>query len=326
MGSRAQVLGVALALLGCETPFNPKGEFREQLVVYAVLSSDSDTTWARVYRTYNPPGFDPFEVTTDNPVTDAVVRLTSGSSEWTFADTLLPRADQSRYQSPIAAYVLTGLSVTPGTEYRLDVQSPSAGSVNAVVTVPGTGYLSVGNSYVLQNPTLSDDNISVTSMISPTTWGYSVRLYLIAQVWKGGAPQTVQKEVPLSVSEIIDCQNLIGEYPRLRRRESDSPTEEHIQIYENVAYRWTIVNLRSDPSIDSIRFQRAEFEFLETDPDLYAYYNIASGFRDEFTLRTDEPDYSNIPSGRGVFGAFVRQRIAYAVPSDLGSSLTCQGQ
>lgn len=312
------------ALLGCETPFDPKGEFRQQLVVYSVLSTDSDTAWARVYSTYNPPGFDPYEVTTDNPVTDAVVRLTSGSSEWVFGDTLLPRADLSRYQSPIAAYMLTGLSVAPGTEYRLDVVSPTAGSLSAVVTVPGSGFITVSNSYVLQDPTLTDDNITATTMISPTTWGYSVRLSLIADVWQGGVRRTVRKEVPLSVSEIIDCQNLIGEYPRLRRRESEDPAEEHIQVHENVAYRWTIVNLRSDPAIDSIRFLRAEFELLETDPNLYAYYNIASGFRDEFTLRTDEPDYSNIPGGRGVFGAFVRQRVAYAVPWDLGSSLTCQ--
>ena len=325
MTTRSQLSAIALVagLLGCETPFNPKGEFREQLVVYAVLSTDSDTTWARVYRTYNPPGFDPYEVTTDNPVTDAVVRLTSGASEWVFNDTLLAREDLSRYQSPIAAYVLTGLSVTPGTEYRLDVQSPTAGSVDALVTVPGKGFLSVGNSFVLQNPTLTDDNITTTTTISPTTWGYLVRLSLIADVWEGTVRRTVQKEVPLSISQIIDCQNLVGEYPRLRRRESENPAEEHLQAFENAAYRWTIVNLRSDPAIDSIRFLRAEFEVLETDPDLYAYYNIASGFRDEFTLRTDEPDYSNIPGGRGVFGAFVRQRVAYAVPPDLGSTLTC---
>ncbi|MBE0557864.1 MAG: hypothetical protein IH628_11585, partial [Proteobacteria bacterium] len=129
--------------------------------------------------------------------------------------------------------------------------------------------------------------------------------------------------VPLSIIEIIDCQNFVGEFPRLERRETSTPFEEHILLFENVAYRWTIASVRSGHDVDSVRFLRAEFEFLSTDPHLYTYYNIVSGFRDEFTLRTDEPDYTNIRGGRGVFGAFVRQRVAYAVPSNLGSTLTC---
>jgi hypothetical protein len=321
---RLIVTVLLIVILGCDTSFNPKGPFRKQLVVYAILSTETDTTFARVYKTYDPPGFDPYEVTTDQPVTDAVVRLTSGGSEWVFGDTLVPRADTSRYQSDIAAYVLTGLSVTPGSAYQLNVQSPTAGSADAVVTVPGKGFLSVQNSFVLQNPTLTDDNIISTAALSSTTWGYLVRLFLIGEAWEAGAWRQFEREVPLSILEVIDCQTFISEYPRLQRREGSRSFEEHLQVFENNAYRWTIVSLRDGRDVDSVRFLRAEFEFLETDPHLYSYYNIASGFRDEFTLRTDEPDYSNIRDGRGIFGAFVRQRVVFNVPSDLGGSLSCQ--
>jgi hypothetical protein len=267
---RLIVTVLLIVILGCDTSFNPKGPFRKQLVVYAILSTETDTTFARVYKTYDPPGFDPYEVTTDQPVTDAVVRLTSGGSEWVFGDTLVPRADTSRYQSDIAAYVLS------------------------------------------------------TAALSSTTWGYLVRLFLIGEAWEAGAWRQFEREVPLSILEVIDCQTFISEYPRLQRREGSRSFEEHLQVFENNAYRWTIVSLRDGRDVDSVRFLRAEFEFLETDPHLYSYYNIASGFRDEFTLRTDEPDYSNIRDGRGIFGAFVRQRVVFNVPSDLGGSLSCQ--
>ena len=321
---RRLLLGGALVMiLGCDTSFNPKGPYQEQMVVYAVLSPDSDTTYARVYRTYDPPGFDPYETTLEHPVTDAVVRLTSDGSSWTFGSTLVAREDTSRYKSPISAYLLPGVSVLRGARYRLDVQSPTAGSIDATVSVPGSGTILVGNSYVLQDPTLTTDNVSVRITLSSTTWGFYLRLYLIGEVWEGGAWRQFKREVPLTVIEVIDCENFAGDFPRLERRESSSTAEEHILIFENIAYRYTIASLRSGHDADSVRFIRAEFDFLETDPHLYSYYNIASGFRDEFTLRSDEPDYSNLRGGRGVFGAFALQHVPYAVPPDLGSTLTC---
>ncbi len=325
MRARHIVILVAVTLaVACDTPFDPKGPYEETLVVYAVLSTETDTTYARVYRTYNPEGYDPNEITADNPVTDALVRLSSNGSEWTFGDTLVARDDTSRYKGPINAYVLTGVHVTPGAEYRLDVSSPTAGSADAVVAVPGTGYLQIGNSFVLQNPTLTLDNVIATVTLSPTTWGYTVRLYLIGEEWVGGSWRSFEREVPLSVVEIVDCEHFAGEFPRLSRREGTSAYEDHILIFENIAYRYTIASIRSGRPVDSVRFLRAEFDLLETDRHLYSYYNIAAGFRDEFTLRTDEPDYSNIRGGRGVFGAFVRQRISFDVPANLGGSLTCK--
>jgi hypothetical protein len=311
-------------LLGCETPFNPKGPYQEKMVVYSVLSTDSDTVFARVYRTYNPTGFDPYEVSTDQPVTDAVVRLTTGASAWIFGDTLVERADSSRYQSPIFTYMLTGVNMVPGAEYHLEVQSPTAGTVDAIVTLPAFGSLTVQNAFILQNPTLTANNVTVTIGISSATWGYYLRLYLIGELWEGGAWRPFKREVPMSVEEIIDCQNFYGEFPRMQRRETTTSYEEHIMMFENVGYRWAIASVRSGRETDSVRFLRAEFEFLETDRALYSYYNVASGFRDEFTLRTDEPDYTNIRGGRGVFGAFVRQRVSYSVPSNLGSTLSCE--
>lgn len=321
---RLLFVGAVMMVSGCDTSFNPKGPYLEKMVVYAVLSPDSDTTFARVYRTYDPPGFDPYETTAEQPVTDAVVRLTSNDSSWTFGSTQVVRDDTSRYGTPISAYFLPNVSVVRGAQYHLAVQSPTAGSVDATVSVPGAGTIQVGNSYVLQDPTLTTDNVSVRLTLSSTTWGFYLRLSLIGEVWEGGGWRQFTKEVPLTVTEIIDCENFAGEFTRLQRRETSNTAEEHMLIFENIAYRYTIASLRSGHVVDSVRFIRAEFEFLETDPHLYSYYSIASGFRDEFTLRTDEPDYSNIRGGRGVFGAFARQRVSYTVPPDLGSSLTCE--
>src|SRR3989304_10574267 len=88
-------------ILGCEVPFTPKGEFREEPVVYVILSNLSDTHYARIYRTYNPPAFDPFEQKTDNPIVGALVTLSEPTIGLAaFRDTVIARADSSRYTTP----------------------------------------------------------------------------------------------------------------------------------------------------------------------------------------------------------------------------------
>jgi hypothetical protein len=47
----------------------------------------------------------------------------------------------------------------------------------------------------------------------------------------------------------------------------------------------------------------ATYILTQVEPNLYMYYNLANGFQDEFSIRTDQPDYSNIQGGFGVFGA-----------------------
>jgi len=53
------------------------------------------------------------------------------------------------------------------------------------------------------------------------------------------------------------------------------------------------------------------------EPALYNYYGIANGFRDPNTIRVDEPDFTNIAGGVGVFGGFVQDTLVVALPAIL---------
>jgi hypothetical protein len=47
----------------------------------------------------------------------------------------------------------------------------------------------------------------------------------------------------------------------------------------------------------------------QVEDNLYKYYNIVNGFQDEFSIRTDLPDYTNIRGGVGLFGAMTEDSV-----------------
>ncbi len=51
--------------------------------------------------------------------------------------------------------------------------------------------------------------------------------------------------------------------------------------------------------------RRALFVLTQTEENLYKYYNIANAYQDQISVRTDQPDWTNINGGLGVFGAMI---------------------
>ncbi|MEX1276339.1 MAG: hypothetical protein WEE20_10425 [Bacteroidota bacterium] len=46
------------------------------------------------------------------------------------------------------------------------------------------------------------------------------------------------------------------------------------------------------------------------------YYNVVNGFRDPLSIRTDQPGYSNINGGQGLFAAYAVDSVTYRLPDD----------
>jgi hypothetical protein len=55
--------------------------------------------------------------------------------------------------------------------------------------------------------------------------------------------------------------------------------------------------------------KQAKFYLIQVDEHAYDYYNVVNGFQDRFSIRSDQPDYSNIQNGLGVFGSFITDSL-----------------
>lgn len=301
--ARALVLalsGAGLVLFaGCENAFNPKGPYAEQLIVYSILTTRSDTQYVRVYTTYNPSGFNPLDQTTDTYVQGARVTVGKGDSTYLFRDTTIARIDQSRYATNVAAYVAYPMRIARDSMYSLQVVSDQ-GSAYATVTVPGRGAVTANNPFVLNDPGRYAEDISSTVYLSPATAGYLLRIIVTFEYLEDGVWKQSSAEVPYAGTKEPNG-DLTLNYPILTRRTASliSPTE---TVFFSVgAYEALLAQLQSQHGI--IRLLSAAYVLTQVEQNLYRYFNIVNGFQDEFSIRTDQPDYTDVQGGLGLFGA-----------------------
>lgn len=317
-----------LLLVGCDDTFNPKGPYTEEMAVYSILSTKSDTQYVRVYTTYNPSGYDPFENVADTPIRNAIVTIKesntagqfpTGTPSFQFRDTTLQREDISRYPSAVIAYIYHPMKIKPGRSYSLSVFSPKYGQATSLITMPSQGSISA-SAIDIRDPWQSKDgNLSITVGLSPVAKGYQVKFFIDYDVfikdvgWKG---QRV--EIPLSILNGTNLTDMKADYPKLVKRISTGGGTGTIASYPFSVFSKIIYFLRQTYHQDDIRFKQAVLLLLQTESDLYNYASIATGFFDPKSIRLDLPEYTNIKGGVGVFGGFVENSTKYDLPSDFG--------
>lgn len=301
------LLTLTLLFLSCNHPFNPKGPVEQQLVVYSVLSTDRDIQFVRVYTNYDVSGFDPFQNTTDTPVKDARVVITGPRGSYTLHDTLLARPDTSRYKSPIAAYA-GQWRAEPGTTYTLTVDASGVGSTQATVTTPGptgTKYWIGGN--VLDDPENAKEAtyVGASTTIWKSTKAVSVQLLIEYFILKGNEWVTESIEVPVWASYNFGTVS----YPSVYKSYGYAGGMYTKNIYINTLKRVGKLHPGS-----RIIFGRIVFRFLQVDPNWYNYYETVQKFQDPFSIRLDEPDFTNLSSGYGLFGAIAIDSLQHLYP------------
>jgi len=314
---------VVSLILGCEEPFTPKGEFREEPVVYVILSNLSDTHYARIYRTYNPPAFDPFEQKTDNPIVGALVTLSEPTiGQAVFRDTVIARADSSRYTTPIEAYVCSPLQLRRGKRYTLQVQPPGGPTLTEDALVPELGYISIyKNQPAVTGQSVIEPSIGIRVTVPTTTRGYLVRFHVTFEALQNAVWVPHEIEIPYFVNNPGLPEERYEYYGVTRSIETEGTfgtVVTHTADFDILSYGLVISRLyKQYGGTGSVRFKQAVFTLTQVEKQLYNYYNISRGFRDPNSIRVDEPDYTNITGGGGVFGAFSVDSIVVNLPATI---------
>jgi len=302
----------AVLLTGCDEPFSPKGPFQEKVVVYSVLSHQTDTQFVRLFLTYDPPGFDPLEQNIDRQIVGAQVTMSDGNQTVAFRDTTIARWDTSRYTTPIRAYVGHPFRPVGGRTYSLTIQTPQHGIVTSATTVPGPAIVDVVNPYVLTDPARYPTlDIVVALFIAPATRGYLTRFFIEYEIVAATSSFIERVEVPSFLRFVQDQPQKL--YPALARRISGgnlAGDNRETSTFSVQAYSYALAEVRSKYAGNIIRFRRAIFFATQVDVNLYNYYNIANGFQDPYSIRQDLPDYTNIKGGLGMFGAFTVDSVS----------------
>lgn len=305
---------------GCDNAFDPKGTFKDEVVVFSILNLKEAKQYVRVYSTYDTPGFNPLAIRTENPVEDAVVTIHDQAIpgiRYSFLDTTIARLDTTRYTSLIHSYLSTGFQPVGGRTYVLTVTSPTRGSSTATTVVPTPAIFEIMNSFVLREPSrFPNTPVAVRIYITYHTKGYVMRFLVKYKYTVDGIDHLETLEVPTLVSASDAGQKKT--YATLTRRKTTpsvfTQASEVIE-FDYQAYTITLTEIRQKYGDKSLFFQEALFILTQVETNLYNYYSVVNGFQDDYSIRTDQPDYSNINGGVGLFGGRTADTLSYALPA-----------
>ena len=301
----------------CDSSFNPSAPFRPEMVVYSVLSTASDTQYVRIYTTYEPSDANPADNPDEVSVADAQVTVSEvGGPTFSFQPITIQRPDTSRYTSAIGAYASFPFFPERGKTYALSISSHLYGSVASALTVPRVGFIAAQNVLLLRDPwNVPLDDIALSIGLSPVAKGFLVRFYLNYELLDSTGWRPMRLEVPVAIRRTVDGQLLEYVYPKVQRRTTPANGPEgqadHF-IYLTDAYQESIEAILG--SGWTIRFKQAVIYLIQFDEALYNYYFIANGFKDASSIRLDEPNYSNISGGVGIFGSLAVDSSVIALP------------
>ena len=316
---RLLLIVAVVVLLACENGFDPRGTFEDRLVLFSVLTPATDTIQVRLQSTYDPPAQDPLSHTTEPTLSGTAASLLwSRGGMLALRDTVVPHPNPGRYTTGL--HLLTGvpLRVERGEIYTVRVDVPGYPRAEGTATVPGTAPFYFQNEDVLSHPSdyLTLD-MDLLVGLPPDAFGFLPRLYVEYVVLS--ADSAVERiEVPSSLRVSVNGVDPI--YPTLR---GSSVAEERtiatveLSTFKTDAYQFALAEVRDRYGLANVRFLRAILYVTLVDEHLYKYYFLVNGFFDPYSVRTDQPDYSNVIGGVGLVGAYTVDSLSVSLPSTI---------
>lgn len=320
--SRPHTMAMVILLVlgaGCEDGFDPKGSFDQGLAVYSILRSTSDSQFVRVHMTYDPPGFDPLEHTTEPDLSGASVVFRSDSGVITLRDSLVSHPDPLRYGGQLRVFYESSFRPHRGLPYTLTVGVPGYEQATSMAIVPSPPLeFRVSNTGILSSPRLYEtQDISVVFKAPPEARGFLARFYIEYEVL---APSVSVERTEIPLRMLVSSGNVTLQYPELAPLVPAIDRPFSVVTYwsfQTEAYRFMLDDIVQQYGLSNLRFRAAIFHLYLVDESLYKYYHIANGFRDEYSIRTDLPDYSNVQGGVGVVGAISLDSLRLTVTPNI---------
>lgn len=313
-------MAAAIAAAGCTESFDPTVAGPRPFAVFAPLHTGTDTQVVRLTATSDPTDPSPAIV----PVTGAVVTVAGPGGTVTYQPVVRP-GEPGTPDSVIVEYQAAGFRPVRGGAYALQVMTPEGTATASIVTPTTTGtpvttrdpfVLSQPHTYPLETP------IVVNASLSNESLGYLVRFLVEYEVDRAGVWELERAEVPVAYKNIASEDDPGPILPTLARR-TNSPgvggglPPPETAFFSNRVYEKTIALIHARYGSANLRMRRALFVLLQADRHLFTYYAYANSFDDRFTIRLDQPDYSNVQGALGIFGGMASDTLAQTIPVNL---------
>jgi hypothetical protein len=312
------IILLSFITFSCKENVSPKGPFTQKYILYSLINYDSTFQTAYLSHNYDVDNYDPLENETDPAMEGAVITLTVNSKDiYAFQEGTIPRTDTTRYKTPVKYYYIDNYKPESLDKIAISAKLTNGVELKSSTVVPPVSFVSFNFNY-FYNPNTAN-NLTLGWNSSSTKASNINKYYapLLEIVYsKADNPNTkIRVKVPLYF--IPSNQTWMPIYPGV-------VSTDIVHYYRDGIVRVLNSISEGDPQKENYIFHFCEFSLLMMDENLAFFVAAENTFKEEFSVRIEVPDYSNIENGLGLFGAYGRRKSNVIILSSYLKSLGYQ--
>ena len=276
-----------IILVGCDDSFSPKGEFEDGYSLFCVIDGNLLTQRAYLTKNYNPQNLTPETYDEDKSISGAELNLSYPDTSYTFLDSVLySENDEKKFN----AYFVKNFR-SKGSNLFIKAVMPDGVELTSSLSCTKDlkfSYESIkGIKYDLE------EIYTVAFYDKPEAFYFNPKLFINYSVRIGN--EDIIKRIEVPKRYVVKNDSELPVYPELALRNEYyysiliiEKTLRKITEFEQKNYQIIIKNL--------------SLEVLEVSYPLAVYFEKNKTFSDGFTIKAQQPEFTNIKGGNGLFG------------------------
>ncbi len=291
------LLLLGLVFSSCDEPFSPKGEFQQRFAMFGIMRVDTNYQVVTVTKSYDVEGLNPYANKKDPFVEGCFIRIWRGNDEvHILRDSTIARKNKDRYQDSIKFYYTNNFTPKIGDKITIECLLPNGRRLTSSTEVIQPIEINYSETDLIF-PVKDKDFVQVKwrSSVADLVYMPQVKLYydkLTNGVWK-----LHKVNVPM---KYLDGQPV---WPM--------PSNRNYVRLDTVAVAKVLREIsEGDPNKSDYRIRALIYSIYVCDRNLSAFYSSSRKIGDEFSVRVDELDFTNVNGGFGVFGSYSEKRTS----------------
>ncbi len=300
------LLFVFFSLTSCEDSVNPNDEFTEQIALNCVIHGDSSYQIATVFRSFP---FDERLSPSESFVDGVQLRLwydVEGADEaFLFQDSVIAIQDENGNEIESKFYFTNGVEIEPEKTMEIEAILPNGKRLFSTTKTPEK--LILAHDYFIPPEEYGRDYIHIEWYFPEGERVVQPKMIIKYYYVRDGAREHREIIVPLQLEQISGSTTPL--YPK--------PVLDKEINFDMQAVDWAMEKLsEGDEEKENYAIIGAEVFLLVYDKNLTSYYASTNTILDDYSIRIDEIDFSNIDGGLGLFGSFIEQKIELNLTSN----------
>ncbi|MCF8435520.1 MAG: hypothetical protein K9G57_01625 [Ignavibacteriales bacterium] len=284
--------------MGCEDPVKTKADFQQNYVLNSVIRGDTSFQVATVLKNYDVPGLDPNVNTQSQFIEGSIIRLWYKDTVYFMRDSLVFDPVVHRYDDPYKFYYIDGFRPDAGSYIEIEALLPNGKRLSSSTRLPERINFSEDSDYLI--PPENRKTVTIRWKTERNGLMFLPRLTLRYNQIVGGVEVAKTVIVP---AQFLNRNGVTDPYYPQASKETGI-------VYEFSAIDKVLQDISAeDENKGNFEIIHLYLEIATFDENLTSYYSSTNNIVNEYSIRLDELDVTNIDGGLGIFCSYIKNGV-----------------